>query len=99
MTRRADLCSTEFHWVTCRLTSGPACSVCVVRSVIWQSEVTFRAALALSCIRNKHNQPRPRGKETNQTRTSNGDKLEELHDRLEDLGLDASGSTDAHLHF
>ena len=42
------------------LTSGPMCSVCVVRSVIWQSFI-FRAALALSCIQNKHpsHQPAP----------------------------------------
>lgn len=39
-----------------QLTSGPMCSVCVVRSVIWQSFI-FRAALALSWTQNKHTHP------------------------------------------
>lgn len=45
---RATQCAVCEH-----LTSAPVCSVCVVRSVIWQSFI-FRAALALSCIQSKH---------------------------------------------
>lgn len=40
------------------LTSGPVSSVCVVRSVIWQSFI-LRAALALSCIQNKQPSHKP----------------------------------------
>lgn len=67
------------------LTSGPMCSVCVVRSVIWQSFI-FRAALALSCIRNKHtHQPCPKSrklpskKQKTKKITSNANKSEQLN--------------------
>lgn len=40
------------------LTSGPVSSVCVVRSVVWQSFI-LRAALALSCTQNKQPSHKP----------------------------------------
>lgn len=69
------------------LTSGPMCSVCVVRSVIWQSFI-FRVALALSCIQNIHplHQPCPKADQEKKKKpnTSKSNKSEELNALLED---------------
>lgn len=96
---REGACREDFYlnWASssdvCNLTSGPMCSVCVVRSVIWQSFI-FRAVLALSCIQNKHNQPCPKEKKEHQTH-----KLEQLNVLPADLRLDSTCNTKPNLQF
>lgn len=64
------VCDTARKVFTLCLTSGPMCSVCVVRSVVWQPFI-FRVALALSCKTHTHplHEPCPEShKEQKQTK-------------------------------